>query len=148
MPISNICSSYWSYIHRISKSQKNDFLNLNEMRTEQRTENLIIYWLKRWNFSRMNILKLQNSISWEHYKWNNAALFFDQILTWILKVVSLAVCLSRYTYVNQFRTHTRKLASSYGKMKHSESDLVGANVDILPVGKQHDIAYKISERFG
>ena len=122
-------------IHRISKSQKNDFLNLNEMRTEQRTENLIIYWLKRWNFSRMNILKLQNSISWEHYKWNNAALFFDQILTWILKVVSLAVCLSRYTYVNQFRTHTRKLASSYGKMKHSESDLVGANVDILPVGK-------------
>ena len=135
-------------IHRISKSQKNDFLNLNEMRTEHRTENLIIYWLKRWNFSRMNILKLQNSISWEHYKWNNAALFFDQILKWILKVVILAVYLSRYTHVNQFRTHTRKLVSSYRKIKHSESDLVGANVDILPVGKQHDIAYKISERFG
>ena len=33
-------------------------------------------------------------------------------------------------------------------MKNLESDLVGVNVPILPVGKQHDIAYEISEKFG
>ena len=112
MPIANIFSSYWSYIHGISEIQRNDFLNLNEMRTEHRTENPIIYWLKRWNLSRMNILKLYNSLSREHNKWNNAALFLEQTLTRISKVVILAVYLSRYTHIKQFRTHTRKLAAS------------------------------------
>ena len=42
MPIANIFSSYWSCIHGISERQRNDFLNLNEMRTEHRTENPII----------------------------------------------------------------------------------------------------------
>ena len=140
MPIANIFSSYWSYIHGISESQKNNFINLNEMRTEHRTENPIIYWLKRWNFNRMNILKLQNSLSWEYDKWNNAVLFLEQILTRISKVVILAVYLSRSTHINQFRTLTRKLVASYRKMKHLESNLVGVNVAILPVGKQHDIA--------
>ena len=65
MPVANIFSFYWSCIHGISESQRNDFLNLNEMVTKHRTENLKIYWLKSWNFSRMNILKLQNSISWD-----------------------------------------------------------------------------------
>ena len=46
MPIANIFSSYWSYIHGISGSRRNDFLNLNELRTEHRTENPIIYWFK------------------------------------------------------------------------------------------------------
>ena len=87
MSIANIFSSYWSYIHGISESQKNSFLNLNETMAEHRTENPMIYWLKWWNFSRMNILKLQNSISWEYYKWNNAVLFLEQILTWIANVV-------------------------------------------------------------
>ena len=112
MPIANIFSSYWSYIHGISEIQRNDFLNLNEMRTEHRTENPIIYWLKRWNLSRMNILKLYNSLSMEHNKWNNAALFLEQTLTRISKVVILTVYLSRYTHIKQFRTHTRKLAAS------------------------------------
>ena len=112
MPIANIFSSYWSYIHGISEIQRNDFLNLNEMRTEHRTENPIIYWLKRWNLSRMNILKLYNSLSREYNKWNNAALFLEQTLTRISKVVILAVYLSRYTHIKQFRTHTRKLAAS------------------------------------
>ena len=112
MPIANIFSSYWSYIHGISEIQRNDFLNLNEMRTEHRTENPIIYWLKRWNLSRMNILKLYNSLSREYNKWNNAALFLEQTLTRISKVVILAVYLSRYTNIKQFRTHTRKLAAS------------------------------------
>ena len=80
MPMANIFSSYWSCIHGISESQRNDFLNLNEMRAEHRTENPIIYWLKRWNFSKMNILKLQNSIWWEYLKWNIAVLFLQQIL--------------------------------------------------------------------
>ena len=148
MSIANIFSSYWLYIHGISESQKNDFINLNEMRTEHRTENPIIYWLKRWNFSRMNIFKLQNSLSWEYCKWNNAVLFLEQILTRISKVVILAVNLSRSTHINQFRTLTRKLLASYRRMKHLESNLVGVNVAILPVGKQHDIAYEISERVG
>ena len=33
-------------------------------------------------------------------------------------------------------------------MKHLESNLVGVNVAILPVGKQQDIAYEFSERVG
>ena len=87
----------------------------------------------------MNILKLQNSISWEYHKWNNAVLFLEQILTWISKVVIFAVYLSSSTHINQFRTHTRKLVASYRKMKHLESNLAGVNVAILPVGKQHEI---------
>ena len=147
MSIANIFSSYWSYIHGISESQKNSFLNLNEMMEEHRTKNPMIYWLKWWNFSRMNILKLQNSISWEYYKWNNAVLFLEQILIWIANVVIFAVYSSRSTHINQFRTHTRKLVASYRKMKHLESK-VALNKAILPVGKQHDIAYEISERVG
>ena len=112
MPIANIFSSYWSYIHGISEIQRNDFLNLNEMRTEHRTENPIIYWLKRWNFSRMNILKRQNSISWEYYKWNNAVLFLEKILTWISNAVIFAVYLCRSIQINQFRTHAIKLVAS------------------------------------
>ena len=76
MPRANIFSSYCSYIHEISKSQRNDFLKLNDMRTEHRTENPIIYWLNRWNFSWMNILKLQNSISWQYCKWTNSDMNF------------------------------------------------------------------------
>ena len=87
----------------------------------------------------MNILKLQNSISWEYHKWNNAVLFLEQILTWISKVVIFAVYLSSSTHINQFRTHTRKLVASYTKMKDLESNLAGVNVAILPVGKQHEI---------
>ena len=148
MPIANIFSSYWSYIHGISESQRNDFLNLNEMRTEHWTENPIIYWLKRWNFSRTNIIKLQNSISWKYYRWNNAVLFLEQILTWISKVVILAAYLSRSTHINQFWTHTRKLVASYRKMKHLESSFVGVSEAFLPIGKEHDIANEISERVG
>ena len=96
----------------------------------------------------MNILKLQNSISWEYYKGISAASFLEQILTCISKVVILAVYLSRSTHINQFRTHTRELVASYRKMKHVESNLVGVNVAILPVGNQHDIACEISERVG
>ena len=33
-------------------------------------------------------------------------------------------------------------------MKRLESNLIGVNVAILPVGKQHDTAYEISERVG
>ena len=33
-------------------------------------------------------------------------------------------------------------------MKHSESNLIGTNVAILPVGKQHNIAYETSGRIG
>ena len=113
MPKANIFSMNSSYIHGISEGQRNDFLNLNEMRTEKRTKNPIIYWLKRWNFSRMNILKLQNSLSWEYNKWSKADLYLEQILTWISKVVILAVYLSRSTQINQFRTYTRKLVASY-----------------------------------
>ena len=89
----------------------------------------------------MNILKLQNSISWEYYKWNNAVLFLEQILTWISKVIILAVYLSRSTHINQFRTHTTKLVAGYRNMKHLASNLVSMNVAILSVVKQHDIAY-------
>ena len=124
MPIANLFSSYRSYNHGITVSQMNDFLNLNEMRTEHRTENPIIYWLKKRNFSRMNILKLQNILSWEYYKWSNPVLFLEQILPWISKVVILAVFLSRSTHISQFRTHNRKLVASYRKMKHLQSDLV------------------------
>ena len=42
MPIANIFSSYWSYIQRISESYRNDFLNLNEMRTEHTRENAVL----------------------------------------------------------------------------------------------------------
>ena len=91
IPIANIFSSYWSCVNGISESQRNDFLDFNEMRTEHRTENRIMYWLKRSNFLRINVLNPQNSISWEYCKWNNAALFLQQILTWISKVVILAV---------------------------------------------------------
>ena len=45
MPIANIFLSYWWYIHGISESQRNDFLNMNEMRTKRRSENPIIYFL-------------------------------------------------------------------------------------------------------
>ena len=44
------------------KLHLNDFLNLNEMRTEHRRYNTLL--IKRQNFSRMSILKPQNSISW------------------------------------------------------------------------------------
>ena len=44
------------------KLHMNDFLNLNEMRTEHRRYNMLL--IKRQNFSRMSILKPQNSISW------------------------------------------------------------------------------------
>ena len=43
IPVANIFSSYWSYINGISESQRNNFLNLNEFRTEHRTENPIIF---------------------------------------------------------------------------------------------------------
>ena len=43
MPIANIFSSYWSYIHRISEKCRNNFVNLNEMITEHRRENPIGY---------------------------------------------------------------------------------------------------------
>ena len=43
MPIVDIFSSYWSYLHRISESYRNDFMNLNEMRTDYRRENPIGY---------------------------------------------------------------------------------------------------------
>ena len=43
MPIGNIFSSYWSNIYRISEIYRNDFLNLNEMRTEHKRENPIDY---------------------------------------------------------------------------------------------------------
>ena len=70
MLVGNIFSKYWSYIHGVAESHRNDFSNFNEIRTEHRAENRIIYWLKRWNFSRMDIPKVQNSKSWEYYKWN------------------------------------------------------------------------------
>ena len=44
------------------KLHMNDFLNLNEIRTERRRYNTLL--IKRQNFSRMSILKPQNSISW------------------------------------------------------------------------------------
>ena len=52
------------------------------------------------------------------------------------------------SHINHFRTHNRKLVASYKKMKHLEPNLVGVKVVILPVGKQHDIAYEIFERVG
>ena len=90
----------------------------------------------------------QNSISWEYYKRNNAILFLQQIFILVSKVFILAVYPSRSTHINQFITHTRKLVASIRKMKHLKSNLVGGNVAILPVGKQHNIAYEISERVG
>ena len=33
-------------------------------------------------------------------------------------------------------------------MKHLETNLVGVNVAFLPLGKQHGIAYEISEKVG
>ena len=50
MPIANVLSSYWSYIHGISDSFRNDFLNFNEMRTENRTENPIVPLIKKVEF--------------------------------------------------------------------------------------------------
>ena len=52
------------------------------------------------------------------------------------------------SHINRFRTHNRKLVASYKKMKYLEPNLVGVKVVILPVGKQHDIAYEIFERVG
>ena len=49
------------------KLHLNDFLNLNEMRTEHRRYNTLL--IKRQNFSRMNILKPQNSISQNSVSW-------------------------------------------------------------------------------
>ena len=43
MPIANMFSSYWSYTNGISESYRNGFVNLNEMRTEHRTDIPIIY---------------------------------------------------------------------------------------------------------
>ena len=61
MPIANIFSSYCSYIHGISESQRNDLLNLNEIRTEHIIENPVSYWLKCgisvwWTFLSFRIL--------------------------------------------------------------------------------------------
>ena len=96
----------------------------------------------------MNILKLQNSISWEYHKWNNAVFFLEQILTWVSKAVIFAVYLSSSTHINQFRTPTRKLVASNRKTKDLESNLAGVNVAILPVGKQHEIVnMKILKEF-
>ena len=52
----------------------------DEDRTQNRKSNN--YWLKRWNFSRMSILKSQNSISREYYILNNAVLFLECKLAW------------------------------------------------------------------
>ena len=49
-------------LRNLRKLHMNDFLNLNEMRTEHRRYNILL--IKRQNFSRMSILKPQNSISW------------------------------------------------------------------------------------
>ena len=50
MLIANIFSSYWSEIHAISDSFRNDFLIFNEMRTENRTENPIVQMIKKMEF--------------------------------------------------------------------------------------------------
>ena len=60
----------------------------------------------------------------------------------------MAVYLSRSTHIKKFRTPNGKLVGRYRNMKHLKSNLVGVNVAILPVGKQYDIAYEISERVG
>ena len=64
MPIANIFSSYWSYIYIISESYRNNFLNLNEIRTEMQKRKSNRLLIKKWNFSSMSILNPQNSISW------------------------------------------------------------------------------------
>ena len=47
MPTANTFSSYWSGIHGISDIFRNDFLNFDEMRTENRAENPIVLLIKR-----------------------------------------------------------------------------------------------------
>ena len=49
-PITTISSSYWSKIHEISDSIRNDFLIFNEIKTENRTENPIVPMLKKVEF--------------------------------------------------------------------------------------------------
>ena len=68
-PIGNIFSSYWSQILRTSETYR----NLNETRTKHRRTNKLL--IKRWNFSRMSILKPQNSISW-------AGVITNKIMLW------------------------------------------------------------------
>ena len=75
MPIVDIFSSYWSYLHRISESYRNDFMNLNEMRTDYRRGNPIGYWQRRVDFQYHEILKSQNSISWVEGITNKIMLF-------------------------------------------------------------------------
>ena len=71
-----------------------------------------------------------------------------RILTWVLKVVILPVYFSRSTHITRFGAHTRKLVANYRQMNYLESKLVCWNVVNLPIGKQRDIAKKISEKVG
>ena len=56
----------------------NDFLNFNEMRTENRTENTIVPLIKKVEFQHDEHEASEfHIICWEHYKRNNAALFLE-----------------------------------------------------------------------
>ena len=45
--IANIFSSYWSQIHGISDSFRNDFLNFNDMGTGNRIKNPIVLLIQK-----------------------------------------------------------------------------------------------------
>ena len=69
MPIANVLSSYWSYIHGISDSFRNDFLNFNEMRTENRTEYSIISLIEKVECQHdQHEASEFHIIGWEYYK--------------------------------------------------------------------------------
>ena len=77
MPIANIFSSYWSFIHNISESYRTE-LEWDENRTQKRKSNRLPL-IKRWDFSSMSILKPQNSISWVGSIKNKIMLVFCNI---------------------------------------------------------------------
>ena len=62
----------------MSDSFTNDFLNFNEMRTENRTENTIVPLIKKVEFQHDEHEASEfHFIGWEYYKRNNAALFLE-----------------------------------------------------------------------
>ena len=77
MPIANIFSSYWSYIHKSSESYRTE-LEWDENRIQKRKSNRLLL-IKKWDFSSMSILKPQNFISWVGSIKNEVMLFFCNI---------------------------------------------------------------------
>ena len=93
----------------------NDFLNLNEMRTEPRRYNMIL--IKRQNFSRMRILKPQNSISWAGGITNEIMLFCLQNIKrheiLLLSSKGLLKTKKQIKFINPNQTHVHCYVATF-----------------------------------